>query len=165
MGSRSSSSTSSTNTTKDFTTNNVDNRVSEGDIGGNINLNLSDLTTNSSSEADLGAAGGGGGINTTINTSDFGALDAASELSDRAFSFSENALSVVTGSVEDSNKTVLEGFKTASAAVQGATKSALDVKKSTVQDESARTMQFALAGVALIAVAFLFKGPIARAIK
>ena len=134
MGSKSSSSTSSTNTTQDFTTNNVDNRVSDGDIGGNINLTLSDISTAGSGVF----AAGGGGVNTTITTSDFGALDAASELSDRAFAFAE---------------------KTASSAAMSNTaalKSAFGVAKSAAQDEGARTRQLLIISGVVVAVSFIF---------
>ena len=65
MGSKSSSKTSSTNTTKDLTTTNADSRVAEGDgdIGGNINVNFSDISTTrqGGNALDLTGIGGGNG--------------------------------------------------------------------------------------------------------
>jgi len=142
VGSKSRSSTSSVNTTQDFTTNNVDNRVSEGDIGGNINLTLSDI-----SSGDSGALGHGGGVNTTITTSDFGALDTASELNDRALEFAESA----SASAISSNAS--------------AVKDAINVAQSATQDEAARTQQLIILAVAGIGIAFALRGVIAKGFK
>ncbi len=96
MGSR--SSTSSTNTTQDFTTNNVDNRVAQGDglIGGNINLNAHDSTVG----------------NVNITTTDLGALDAASKLAERSLGTSEvlidSALDVAAKAAEDDSSETLK---------------------------------------------------------
>jgi len=149
VGSKSKSSTASTNTTKDFVTNNVDNRVGEGDIGGNINLTLSDITANKSSSGSKGVGVGGGdggvgGVNVDIMTSDFGALDTASDLSDRAFAFSENvASSLSAGSTNAINK-------------------AIEVAQGATQDEGARTNQLliiAVGGVAaVVLMGVIFKG-------
>ena len=146
MGSSSKASTSSINTTKDFVTNNVDNRVGEGDIGGNINLTLSDITTSGGSRGGKtgGAGDSRGGVNVDIMTSDFGALDAASDLSDRAFSFSENVASSL------------------SASSTNAINKAIEVAQDATQDEGARTTQLviiAVAGVAgVMLLGNLFKG-------
>lgn len=148
MGSR--SSTASTNTTQDFTTNNVDNRVAEGDasIGGNINVNLADISTDQGAALGAGIGGSGGGaasglpggsVNTVITTSDFGALDAASELADRAFSFSDNAVSQL-GAVT-------------SSAVSSASESAKNAVANVTRDEGARTTQIMIAAGAIVAVA------------
>ena len=150
MGSRSRSSTSSTNTTQDFTTNNVDNRVSEGDIGGNINVNLSDITTTQDSGFAANAGGGGagtpGGVNLAITTSDFGALDAASEISDNAFAFSSqaaNQLGAVTASaIDKANRFGNESLKLASEATR---------------DEAARTTQLLIIAGALVVGAFVIR--------
>lgn len=144
MGSKSSSKTSSVNTTKDTTINNVDNRVAEGDssIGGNINVNFSDLSTGDGST--LG--GGGGGITANITTSDFGALDTAGDISESAFSFSQNAVSGAVGALRETAK------------------DAVDVAKSAAQDESARTMQFAILGVAIIGVTFALRKTISKVV-
>ena len=142
MGSR--SSTSSSNSTQDFTTNNVDNRVSEGDIGGNINLTLSDISTGSGGGGGLLSAdavagvGGNEGVNVEITTSDFGALDTASELSDRAFQFAESATSNAISSNAQS------------------VKDAINVAQSATQDEAARTQQFLILGGVVVAVAVAF---------
>ena len=148
MGSK--SSTSSTNTTQDFVTNNVDNRVSDGDIGGNINVNLSDISTNQESGLSAGVGSGatpaGGGVNLAITTSDFGALDAASEISDNAFAFSSqaaNQLGAVTASaIDKANK-----FGDA----------ALGLASEATRDEAARTTQLLIIAGALVVGAFVIR--------
>jgi hypothetical protein len=78
MGSRSRSSTSSTNTTENFTFNNVDNRIDDGGSGGlpgNTNFNLVD-----SKLSDV-----------QITTTDLGAIDKAFEFSDTALNFAKSA--------------------------------------------------------------------------
>jgi hypothetical protein len=136
------SSTSSTNTTQDFVTNNVDNRVSDGDIGGNINVNLSDISTNQES----GLSAGVGSVNLAITTSDFGALDAASEISDNAFAFSSqaaNQLGAVTASaIDKANK-----FGDA----------ALGLASEATRDEAARTTQLLIIAGALVVGAFVIR--------
>lgn len=153
MGSR--SSTASTNTTQDFTTNNVDNRVAEGDasIGGNINVNLADISTDQGAALGAGIGGGSGGgaasglpggsVNTVITTSDFGALDAASDLADRAFSFSDNAVQQL-GAVT-------------SSAVSSASESAKNAVANVTRDEGARTTQIMIAAAAIVAVALFIR--------
>lgn len=140
MGSKSSSATSSTNITKDTTTNNVDNRVAEGDakIGGNINLNLSDITTSAGSEG----AGNGGGVNVGITTSDFGALDTASQISDSAFEFAGSSARQLSESVGASLSTAKD-----------AVSKAVNVAQSVAQDEGARTQQILIVGAVVVGVA------------
>jgi len=138
MSGGSKSKTSSTNITKDFTTSNVDNRIAEGDIGGNINLTISDINANAGNTA--AGSGGGGGVYTNITTSDFGALDAASELADRAFSFSENAAASL------------------SASSTSAINKAIGVAQSATQDEGARTQQLIIIAVAGVGLAFVMRG-------
>lgn len=153
MGSK--SSTSSTNTTQDFVTNNVDNRVSDGDIGGNININLSDISTDQGAALGAGIGGSGGGaasglpggsVNTVITTSDFGALDAASEISDSAFEFSTQAASqlgaVTAEAVDKANRFGNEALALASEATR---------------DESARTTQLLIIAAAVVAGAILIR--------
>ena len=131
MGSK--SSTASTNTTQDFTTNNVDNRASGGgDIGGNINVNLAGIDTDGG--GGLGIGGAGAGINTNITTSDFGALDAAKDISEDAFNFSSSAVAQLGA--------------TASNAIDKAT----EIAQSATQDEGARTQQFLILGGIAVAV-------------
>lgn len=132
MGSKSRSSTSSTNITKDSTVNNVDNRVAEGDarIGGNINVNTSDVA---------------GASNLTITTSDFGALDTASEISDNAFEFAGSSADRASESVAASLSTVRDAVSKAVGVAQSAT-----------QDEAARTQQFLILGGVVIAVAVAY---------
>jgi len=90
----SSSRTTSTNTTQDFTTNNVDNRIAEGDakIGGNVNLNAQDSSVG----------------NVSITTTDHGALDTASDLAEiglnAASSAFESASMVANDALEVANK-------------------------------------------------------------
>lgn len=141
MGSKSRSSTSSINTTKDTTVNNVDNRVAEGEskIGGNINLNLNDITT------DGGALGGSGGVNVGITTSDFGALDTASEISDRAFEFAGSTADRLTESVGASLSTARD-----------AVSKAVGVASEATRDEAARTQQLLIVGAVVLGVAFVY---------
>ena len=150
MGSR--SSTASTNSTSETTTNNVDNRVAEGDasIGGNINLNFSDISTDQGAALGAGIGGGGaasgmpgGSVNTVITTSDFGALDAASELADRAFSFSDNAVQQL-GAVT-------------SSAVSTASESAKNAVENITRDESARTTQIMIVAATVVGVALFIR--------
>jgi hypothetical protein len=156
MSGGSKSRTQSSNTTKDFTTNNVDNRVGEGDIGGNINLTISDITATAGDT--LAGAGGGGGVNTTITTSDFGALDTASDLADRAFQFSENAASAFS----ESSKSSIEKAIESSASTVGR---ALGIAEGATQDESARTQQLVIIAVAGVGLAFVLRGVFAKAVK
>ena len=148
MGSKSSSATSSTNTTKDTTINNVDNRVAEGDgsIGGNINVNFSDLQTGSGST--LG--GGGGDITANITTGDFGALDTAKNIAEDAFNFSNSALGSIGGTVQALRDTASDSVK---------------VAESAARDESARTMQFAILGVIIVGGLFVLAPTIKKVIK
>lgn len=152
MGSR--SSTASTNSTSETTTNNVDNRVAEGDasIGGNINLNFSDISTDQGAALGAGIGGSGGGaasgmpggsVNTIITTSDFGALDAASELADSAFEFSNSAVAQL-GAVT-------------SSAVSTASESAKNAVENITRDESARTTQIMIVAAAVVGVALFIR--------
>lgn len=148
MGSKSSSSTSSVNTTKDTTINNVDNRVAEGDasIGGNINVNFSDIQTEGA------ALGGGGGVVANISTSDFGALDTASDIADNAFNFSNQALAQLGSSVSG-----------AVGALRQTAGDAVEVAEAASRDESARTMQFVVLGVIVVGTAFALRKTIQKA--
>lgn len=138
---------SSRTTNNDATTNNVDNRLAEnGDIGGNISVNLSNVSANSDSgTASLG--GSGGGVTTNITTSDFGALDAASELSDRAFSFAESA---VGSSAQTSADAISK---------------AVEVAKTATNDESARTQQLIILAVGGVGLAFALRGVLKKVFK
>lgn len=79
MGSRSRSSTSSTNTTENFTFNNVDNRVGDGGGGsaGNTNFNLANSTT--------------GNITLNTTSTDLGAIE-------KAFNFADDTLELASQS-------------------------------------------------------------------
>jgi len=94
----SSSRTTSSNTTQDFTTNNVDNRIAEGDamIGGNVNLNAQDSSVG----------------NVQITTTDHGALDVASDLVSNSLNTAEliagDALEVANKAAEDDSSETLK---------------------------------------------------------
>jgi len=138
VGSKSKSRTSSS--TKEITTNTVDNRIAEGDgdIGGNLNVNLSDS----------------GGASLNITTSDFGALDAASEISESAFTFAGDAvgqLGATTSSAFDS--------------VEETAEKAVRVAENAARDESARTLQFVVIGTVIVVTAFVLRKPIQKAIS
>lgn len=89
-GSSSSAATTDTSTVKDFTFNNVDNRVLDGDglIEGNLNFNLG--------EGDLS----GNDINITRTTTDFGAISKAFDSNNttisKAFNFAGDSLETVS---------------------------------------------------------------------
>lgn len=122
---------------------NSDNRLVEADraiVGGNINITQGD----NRSEGGLGGDAGG---NISIQTTDFGALDTASDIADGAFDLSKNSLNQVGESV---GKAVDALRETASEAVR---------------DESARTQQFIVLGLTISAVAFFFSGKIKKAFK
>lgn len=145
MGSR--SSTASTNTTKDTTVNNVDNRVAEGDIGGNINFNLNDITLGKDGGGSKGkvspdtntAFGGNSGIDIDITQSDFGAIGKAFSSIDRANETFTSSIASTVGALKD----------TAAQSVK--------VAESAARDESARSTQLLLiaGAVTVIAVTFI----------
>ncbi len=142
----------SKNTTNVRETNvdNSDNRLVEADraiVGGNINITQGDNNSR-------GGLGGDGGGNISITTTDFGALDTASNIADGAFELSNNSLNRVGESVSS-----------AVGALRNVAKDAVDVAKSASQDESARTMQFVILGLTVAGVAFFFRGPIKKAFK
>lgn len=95
MGGRSKSSSTTNNTTQDFTFNNVDNRTGEGGGASNINFNLANSqighTTSSSSSSKYGVStnaddgigsgeGGGSAPLIKIEQSDSGAINAAKSI-------------------------------------------------------------------------------------
>lgn len=128
MGSK--SSTASTNVTKDTTTSNVDYRATdgEGSIGGNVNLNLSD--------SDISGA-------VAITTTDFGALDAASDLSDMALASVDRSVEAIVDSNAESTDALR---KTADAA--------LDVAEKAQQADSAQTLNILIIGATVAVVAW-----------
>ena len=165
MGSKSSSKTSSTNTTKDLTTTNADSRVAEGDgdIGGNINVNFSDISTTrqGGNALDLTGIGGGNGdpqgsgnIISNITTSDFGALDTASEIAENAFSFSQGTVTQLGNTVASTVATLRE-----------VAEDAVGVAESAARDESARTTQLAIVAAGLVGVFFILRGPLSKVFK
>jgi hypothetical protein len=125
MGLLSSSSRSSSTTNVDEQNNtSVDNRVTDADnafVGGNVSVAAGDE---------------GGDIN--ISTTDFGALDTASQIADSAFSFSSQASSDLTS-----------GLNTAVSAVKG-------IADNATKDEAARTQQFLILGAVVIAGVYAF---------
>jgi len=72
----------------------------------------------------------------TINTSDFGAIDAASDIANQAFEFANSAN-------QESQSTLGNAVNTAKSALQ----SAVEVAKSATQDEGARTTQLLILSV------------------
>ncbi len=90
--------THSENTTQDFTTNNVDNRVADGDamIGGNVNLNAQDSSVG----------------NVSITTTDLGALDTASDIAveslNAAKGIANESLNIAGKAAEDDSSETLK---------------------------------------------------------
>lgn len=124
------------------TINNVDNRAAQGedvDIGGNVSINLGDISTNNRG---LGAGAGSGGALGDINvtTSDLGAIDAASGISDNAFALTSqvaNQLGAITSGAIDSAESISER--------------ASDLASEATRDEAARTQQMLIvAGVVVV---------------
>lgn len=136
----SSSKTSSTNTTRESTINNVDNRLTEGggSIGGNVTLNLSELNLKGGEGSTLGGAGGGGNLDIGITTTDFGALDAASRIADQS----------------------IAGISNAQSAISAASTSAINAVKSiadnTTRDEGASTTRVLIIGAVVVGVSIVF---------
>ena len=123
------------------TINNVDNRAAQGDdvdIGGNVSINLGDV---SSTTNGLGVGGGSGAIgDINVTTSDLGAIDAASGISDNAFALTSqvaNQLGAITGGAIDSAESISER--------------ASDLASEATRDEAARTQQMLIvAGVVVV---------------
>lgn len=123
-------------------TNNVDSRsvdADEANIGGNVSLNFGDIKT-SGVGLGLGSDGGGGqGAvgDISVSTTDFGALDAATDIAGDAVSELSSAVQSAIGladSVSDN----------ASALASEATR-----------DESARTNQMLIVGAVVVGLAFI----------
>jgi len=125
------SSTKSENRSRESTVNNVDNRTADGSIGGNVNLNLSELQLKG------GVGVGDQSLNIDISTTDFGALDAASDIADQSIS----AISMAQSSVN--------------AAVSGAVDAVKDIAANATQDEGARTTQLVIIAGAVVFVAVI----------
>lgn len=130
---------SNSNTTVDETNvNNVDNRAVQADeanIGGNVSLNFGDIDIDNRRGygADISPVG-----DISVTTTDFGALDTASEITDRSFDFSSDVVNTLSSTV---NETV--------DAVQ-------EIAQSATQDEAARTQQFLILGGVLVSITVLF---------
>jgi hypothetical protein len=124
MGLFSSSSSSETkNIVDEVNTNNVDNRVTDGDgnIGGNISVtagdNLSDLS---------------------IVTTDFGALDTAEGIANKAFDLSQNA------------------FTSSQSAIKKISADAIDVARDITTDNTAKTIQYGIIAAAFIGAVAIY---------
>ncbi len=131
MGSSSRSKTSSTESSQTL----ADNRVVDGDnaiIGGNITLS--------------NTGSGSGQFNVT--TTDFGALDAASELSGRALTSVDNSVEAVRTIAGD-----------AGATISGALAKVTDFAASQQPDQKeAKTLQLIVIAVAVVGVVYVYRG-------
>jgi hypothetical protein len=131
-----------------MTINNVDNRLAEGDgsIGGNVNLNLSELHIGSGTTAnpqaddtsgsDAHGGSGGGNLAIDISTTDFGALDAASRIADNSISMLAQAQSSVT----DASSDAIEAVK--------------DIAETATRDEAASTSRMLILVGGAVAIGF-----------
>ncbi len=97
-------------------------------------------------EADVANIGGNVSISAgdnlsavSVTTTDFGAIDKAGELAQSAFESSAGSVATAVGALK----------ATAGDAVK--------VAESAARDESARTMQFLILGVALVGIAFVIR--------
>jgi hypothetical protein len=131
VGSSSRSKTSSTESSQTL----ADNRVVDGDnaiIGGNITLS--------------NTGSGSGQFNVT--TTDFGALDAASELSGRALTSVDNSVAAVRTIAGD-----------AGATISGALAKVTDFAASQQPDQKeAKTLQLIVIAVAVVGVVYVYRG-------
>ncbi|WP_199453497.1 hypothetical protein [Marinobacter sp. bablab_jr008] len=138
MGSSSRSKTSSTESSQTL----ADNRVVDGDnaiIGGNITLS--------------NTGSGSGQFNVT--TTDFGALDAASEIAGQSFKFSDRALTSVDNSVE-AVRTIAGD---AGATISGALAKVTDFAASQQPDQKeAKTLQLIVIAVAVVGAVYVYRG-------
>jgi hypothetical protein len=132
MGSKSSS--ASVNT--DVTQNLADNRVIDGGGAGNTNVG-GNITISQTGD-------GRGEYN--ITTTDFGALDAASEAIDRSFTSAENSIAAVQTVAGDAGATI-------SAALNKVT----DFATQQTAPEGSNTMQFIVLGVVAVGLAFAMR--------
>jgi hypothetical protein len=132
-------STQNTTNTRESTVNNVDNRLAEGDgsIGGNVNLNLSELNLTGGS-GDSAGADGGGNLDVNISTTDFGALDAASHIADAS----------------------IAGISQAQSSISSASTSAINAVKSiadnTTRDQGAATSRLLVVGAVVLGLGVAF---------
>lgn len=109
----------------------ADNRLIEGD-GANIGGNVA-----------VGEAGDG----LTITTTDFGALDAASELADRSFTSVDNSVQAVRTIAGD-----------AGAAISGALNKVTDYATSQQPDDkSSKTLQLLIISMAVVGAVALYR--------
>ena len=131
MGSSSRSNTSSTESSQTL----ADNRVVDGDnaiIGGNITLS--------------NTGSGSGQFNVT--TTDFGALDAASELSGRALTSVDNSVEAVRTIAGD-----------AGATISGALAKVTDFAASQQPNQKeAKTLQLIVIAVAVVGAVYVYRG-------
>jgi len=125
MGLFSSSSSSSTkNYSEETSTNNVDNRVTDGNsgnIGGNISITA------------------GAGVNdVNISRTDYGALDTASDIADRAFDMSQSA------------------FTSSQQSIKEIAGDAVDVARDITTDNTAKTIQYGIIAAAIVAAVAMY---------
>jgi hypothetical protein len=142
-GSKSSSSSSSSTTEKSLST--VDNRALQdvGYVGGNITLVAEDTKSP---------------VSYNIETTDFGAIDAAGEVVETVIADTTDFVEKAVAGNQQSIQRALE--KNAEV-----TKSAVEVAKSAAQDEAARTMQFAVIGVTIAIVAVAWRKELGKLFK
>lgn len=131
MGLFGGSKSSTTNLNEEFNLSNVDNRIIEGGgaAGGNVTIGV-----------------GGNSDNLYVTTTDFGALDAASEAIDRSFVSVDNAVSAVQTMATDAGVTVGNALKKVSdfATAQ------------TGQDEN-KTVQYLILAVGAVGLIWAFR--------
>jgi hypothetical protein len=132
MGSKSSS--ASVNT--DVTQNLADNRVIDGGGAGNTNVG-GNIT--------ISQTGNGRG-EYNITTTDFGALDTASEAIDRSFASAENSISAVQTIAGDAGATI-------SAALNKVT----DFATTQTAPEGGQTTQYIVLALAVVGIAFAMR--------
>jgi len=125
MGLFSSSSSSSTkNYSEETSTNNVDNRVTDGNsgnIGGNISITA------------------GAGVNdVNISRTDYGALDTASDIADRAFDMSQSA------------------FTSSQQSIKEIAGDAVYVARDITTDNTAKTIQYGIIAAAIVAAVAMY---------
>lgn len=130
-----SSKSSTENIDKSTTVTSVDNRVTEADtafVGGNQTVTASDVA---------------GSVNVT--TTDFGALDAASELADKSIQLTQTT-------TQKAQEFAGDVFGDALSGVKSIADKAVSVAKTASQDEGARTTQLLIIGGVGVIGLFLF---------
>lgn len=130
MGLFGGSKSSTTNLSEELNQNAVDNRIiEEGNIGGNQTIAI-----------------GGNSENLTVTTTDFGALDAASEAVDRSFESVDNALNAVNTMATDAGRTVGDALKKVS-----------DFATTQTGGTSSATIKYLIVGMVIVGLAIAYK--------